>query len=45
MGKTSLAVTKYCVPLHQLSESNVSKGLGGDSLSIHMAFSQKTNGS
>jgi hypothetical protein len=48
MGKTSLAVTRYCVPLHQLGECNVSRGLGSDSFSIHVVFSltflQKTNG-
>lgn len=26
MGKTSLAVTKYCVPLQQLSEGDIRPG-------------------
>ena len=38
VGKMSLAVTKYCVPLHQLDESNVGTRLDGDRLSIHMFF-------
>lgn len=29
MGKTSRAVTKNCVPLHQLRERDIREGLGG----------------
>lgn len=29
MGKTSLAVTKYCVPLWQFSEGDIGASLGG----------------
>ncbi len=47
-GSTSFVVMAICVPLYQLDESNVSKCLGGDRLSIHMVFSmtfsRKTNG-
>jgi hypothetical protein len=35
MGKTSLALTKYCVPLHQLDEGDIGRSLSGDGMYIH----------